>query len=166
MTRQPHPQPERRRSLAAEFSRFVDTTRLGRHAHHMPISANQAERAALAKRFDLVALDRLDADLMIKKRGDGIVELSGRFRARLAQSCVVTLEPVWTDIDEPVECYFGEQADDEGSAPSDPLDDQAFPEPLTSGGIDCGEAVAQALALSLDPYPRAPAAGKTGQGSF
>jgi hypothetical protein len=32
------------------------------------------------------------------------------------------------------------------------------PEPLGPGGLDLGEAVAQQLAVALDPYPRAPGA--------
>ncbi len=32
------------------------------------------------------------------------------------------------------------------------------PEPVGPGGIDLGEAVAQQLALALEPYPRAPGA--------
>ena len=32
------------------------------------------------------------------------------------------------------------------------------PEPLVAGGVDVGEAVAERLALALDPYPRKPGA--------
>lgn len=140
-----------------ELSRPIDVTRLGRLEHRLTITASEAERAALARRFDLVALDSLVADLVLKKRGDGVVELAGRFRARLAQPCVVTLEPVWADIDEPVRLFFSGDLDraDEIDLGDPNVDD---PDPIVGGRIDCGEAVAQLLALALDPYPRAPGA--------
>ena len=37
-----------------------------------------------------------------------------------------------------------------------PGPEDADPEPLEGGELDLGEAVAQQLALALDPYPRAP----------
>lgn len=152
--------PDDQRRVVPEFTRLVDISRLGQHAHRLPVVAGEAERSALAKRFDLMALDRLDADLILKKRGDGIVSLSGRFSARVAQRCVVSLEPVWNNVDEPIELYFGAAQRRPGAPATDPFDDEAFPEPLIGGRIDCGEAVAQALALSLDPYPRAPGAAR------
>lgn len=142
---------------APEFSRRVDVSHMGRLEHRMDIKANPEERAALAKRFDLVELAELSARLVLKKRGDGkpgagAVEMTGRWHARLAQRCVVTLEPVWAELDDDVRLFFGESPD----AAADPLDDAGWPEPIEDGAIDAGEAIAQLLGVALDPYPRAP----------
>jgi hypothetical protein len=141
------------RKPAAEFSRLVDVSRMGRLEHRMEIKANADERAALAKRFDLVELPELTAALALKKRGDGIFELTGRWHARLAQSCVVTLDPVWAELGDEVRLFFGAAPD---AVAADPLDDEGWPEPIENGVIDVGEAVAQLLGVALEPYPRAP----------
>jgi len=144
--RKPAPEPE--------FSRLVDVSRMGRLEHRLEIKANAEERAALARRFDLVELDELTAALVLKKRGDGAVEMTGRWHARLAQRCVVTLEPVPAELGDEVRLFFGGT----GNASADPLDDEGWPEPIENGVIDAGEAVAQLMGVALDPYPRAPGA--------
>lgn len=141
------------RKPAPEFSRPVDVSRMGRLEHRIEIKANAEERAALARRFDLVGLPEFSATLALRKRGDGIIELTGRWHARLAQSCVVTLDPVWADLGGEVRLFFGEPP---AAAGADPLDDEGWPEPIENGVIDAGEAVVQLMGVALDPYPRAP----------
>ena len=143
-----------------EFSRPADVRRIGRLEHRVSISANEAERAALARRFDLIELTELAADLVVRKRGDGVVELTGRWRARLAQPSVVSLEPVWTMIEDDARVYFaGAFGKASARADLDPLDEEGWPEPIEGGAIDLGEAVAQLMAVALDPYPRLPEEG-------
>jgi hypothetical protein len=146
--RKPVPKPE--------FSRPIDVSRMGRLEHRLDIKANEEERAALAARFDLVELPELAAELVLKKRGDGIFELTGRWHARVAQRCVVTLEPVPADLADEVRLFFGTPR--EPVAAADPLDDEGWPEPIENGVIDVGEAVVQLMGVALDPYPRAPGA--------
>lgn len=155
--------PDRARHRPApkpEFSRPVEVSRMGRLEHRMEIKANAEERAALAKRFDLVDLIELSAVLVLKKRGDrtrgtGVVELTGRWQARLAQRCVVTLEPVAAELGDAVRLFFGAAP---AAAGADPLDDEGWTEPIEGGVIDVGEAVTQLMGVALDPYPRAPGA--------
>jgi hypothetical protein len=149
-----------------EFSRLANVSRIGRLDHRVDIAATAEERAALARRFGLLELEDLSAKLVLKKRGDGVVEVSGAFHARLAQPCVATLEPVWATIDEDVRLYFSGPLGDAAARGArdaamakfediDPMDDDGSPEPIIGGAIDLGEAVAQLMALALDPYPRA-----------
>jgi hypothetical protein len=145
-----------------EFSRIADVSRMGRIEHRMEIKANEEERAALAERFDLLELPAFSAELVLRKRGDTatgavVIELTGRWHARVAQRCVVTLEPVWADLTDEVRLFFG-GAPGKGAADADPLDDESWPEPIENGVIDVGEAVTQLMGVALDPYPRAPGA--------
>jgi len=143
-----------------EFSRPADVTRIGRLEHRVSISANESERAALARRFGLIELAELAADLVVKKRGDGVVELTGRWRARLAQPSVVSLGPVWSTLADDARVYFaGALGKGRARADLDPLDEEGWPEPIERGEIDFGEAVAQLMAVALDPYPRLPEEG-------
>ncbi len=143
------------RKPAPEFSRPVDVSRMGRLEHRMEIKANAEERAALAKRFDLVELPELTAALALKKRGDGVFELTGRWHARVAQSCVVTLEPVWAELGDEVRLFFSDRPA-ASAAPPDPLAEDEETDTIENGVIDVGEAVVQLLGVALDPYPRAP----------
>jgi len=140
---------------APEFSRPVEAPRVPGRTVTLAISADEHERAALAKRFALVALDRLEAEVRLERLEGGLVRLSARLRADLAQSCVVTLEPVPAQIDEAFTLLYGEIA----AAREIVLDgEDETVEPFDGSRIDVGEAVAQQLSLALDPFPRAPGA--------
>ncbi len=138
---------------ALEFSRRIDVARLGGADAVHDISANETERAALAKRFDLVSLDRLDAHVTLRRVAGGMVRLEASLTADLVQTDVVTLDPVPAHVEDDFSLLFGGEADD--AAALDP--DAELVEPLVDGHIDIGEAVAQQLSLAMDPYPRAPA---------
>lgn len=138
-----------------EFSRVVEVPKRRGKTVTLAIAAAPAERAALARRFDLLALDRLEAGLQLELQRDGIVQVSGTLVAELEQSCVVTLEPVPSRLAEEFTLLYGPpEADSEIE-----LDGEAEPvEPFEGDRIDVGEAVAQQLSLALDPFPRAPGA--------
>jgi uncharacterized metal-binding protein YceD (DUF177 family) len=134
-----------------EFSRPVAVTHLTGPVERR-IVADEAERAALARRFSLVALESLEAEVRLVPLALG-VRLEADFSAAVVQECVLTLEPVHNHIQERFSLLYGEAAD--GSE----LDPEAeLVEPLQGEEIDIGEAVAQQLSLALDPYPRAPGA--------
>lgn len=138
-----------------EFSRPFRLEMLGHATVVERIVASPAERAALAKRLGLVALERLEAELALAWRAGGtVLAVSGRFQASLVQRCVVTLELLPATLDEPLELTFATHRTPPGEEPLDP----DAPEPLPPGGLDLGEEVAQALSLALDPYPRKPGA--------
>ncbi len=134
-----------------EFSRIVDVTRLGHTAHAITIEANAAECAALARRFGLVSLDRLSAALTIQHHGDnGLIELSGRFFARLRQACVITLDPVPADIDQPIRLFYGEAAEIDGTI-ADPLALEDDAEPLDHGRNRLRRGRGPAIGLGAGP---------------
>jgi hypothetical protein len=139
-----------------EFSRLVDLTRLGDEEALYDIEADARERKALARRFGLLDLPRLAAQVRMRRAGGGVrVRLA--LEADLVQACVVTLEPVAAHVEESASVLFAPEA-----RPGQPfeIDLSAFegdiPEPLEGDSIDIGELTAQYLALALDPYPRAP----------
>lgn len=142
----------------AEFSRTVRADTVGVEPRQLHVEAEEAERQALARRFGLVGLDSLDADVEVIRSTSDIIA-RGRARAMVRQSCVVTGAPVATAIDEIFVVHFrplpasgaGEDEIELGEGEMDVI----FTD---SGEVDVGEAVAQTLALHLDPYPRAPGA--------
>ncbi len=138
-----------------ELSRRIELKRLGTHEALHRVEASAAEREALARRFDLLSLERLEAEIRLKRVVGGMVRLTGHFVAQVVQACVISLEPVASTLEQNFSLLYGPS--EPGTAVMVDLEtDDA--EPFDGDAIDIGEAVAQHLALSLDPYPRAPGA--------
>ncbi|MXP42102.1 DUF177 domain-containing protein [Altererythrobacter soli] len=139
---------------APEFSRPIDR----RHPKEKPveIAADEAERKALAKRFGLVAIHRLEAKADLQADGEA-VNVEGQFEADIVQTCAVSGEDLPVSIAEPLSLRFvpeREIAEEEIELEEDELDEIPFSGHL----IDLGEAVAQSLALAIDPYATGPEA--------
>ena len=143
---------------APEFSRAVRVDSIGETPRPLSIEAEEVERINLARRFGLIAVDRLSAELALSGRGSEIV-MDGTLIADVTQACVATGAPLDVRIEAPFSLLFRPQPDpaerDEevelGAAEMDVI----F---YDSPSIDVGEAIAETLLLNLDPYPRAPGA--------
>jgi uncharacterized metal-binding protein YceD (DUF177 family) len=138
------------------IDRFAHHLRLDqiRDGERIDLTADEAECAAICSRLGLEAVDRLDAHATLSRNGD-VVRAEGRLAASLTQSCVITRDPVAAHIDEPFELLFMPAPAD--GAPDDEIElgaqdcDVVF---YDGAVIDLGGAIADTLALSLDPYPR------------
>lgn len=138
-----------------EFSRIVSIESLADDELSREIEADAAERAALAKRFGLLALDSLRATVRLKRVRGQQIRVEGEFAADVVQACVVTLEPVPSHVADSFQVTFAPPSELSQAAELD-LSPWAedLPEPLEGDSIDIGETVSQFLALALDPYPR------------
>lgn len=137
-----------------EFSRPVRIDTLGEGNRSIAIEADEAERAALAARFGLLSLATLTAEAELRREGDVIIA-EGRLRATAEQACVASGAPVPASVDEPFSLRFVPEGEIEEGAEIE-LDAEDWDTIDYSGGaIDLGEAAAETLALSLDPFPRA-----------
>ncbi|TCH96375.1 DUF177 domain-containing protein [Roseococcus sp. SYP-B2431] len=136
-----------------EFSHRLPLAQVPAQGRDLRLEAGPAEREALARRFGLLALHALSADLRLLPDAEGAVQVTGRMTAELDQECGITLVPVRQSVAEPVAWRLVP----EGMEPSDGEDD---PDDIESeqGAADLGEALAQQLSLAIDPYPRAPGA--------
>ena len=142
---------------APEFSRTINADRIQvDNPRAENIVANETERAALAKRFEILAIDKLSAALTITRLPDdpAVVMVTGRVNANVQQACVVTNEPVPEKIDEEFETLLASPANVKKWLAEHPEDDLDAPEVIEYGHIDIGEIAAQYLALALNPYPR------------
>lgn len=143
-----------------EFSRIITPDRLGAPKFTEVLEATPAERAAVARRLDILAIDRLTAELTVRNIGGRLYRVEGPWEAAVQQACVVTLEPVAASLAGRLQAAYeagGRAAGADGEVVVDPeAEDPA--EALPAAGIDLGELVVQELAVSLDPYPRAPGA--------
>lgn len=115
-----------------------------------------AARARIARALDLASLDFLEVETKLAPSPGGWA-LTGRIRARLAQTCGVTLEPLPLEIDDAFSVSLAEASDPDADEIIITLDDES-PDLIEEGRIDLGQYAVEQLALRLDPFPRKPGA--------
>ena len=141
---------------APEFSRPVDRRHL--KAAPLRLVADEAERKALARRFSLVAIPRLEAEVSLAADGEA-VEATGTLWAEIVQTCAVTGDDLPVSIEEPLTLRFVPEApvtEDELELVEEELDEILY----AGTSLDLGEAVAQSLALAIDPFAAGPEADR------
>ena len=143
-------------TLAPEFSRLVALTQLSTRPYRQRIEAAAEEREKLSQRFDLISLDRLVAEVELRRQSPEVVLLEAEFAAEFEQCCAVTLEPVRGAVADRFSLVYGPAPEEEQEIALT-TDEPAF-EPLDGNSIDIGEAVAQELSLALPIFPRDPEA--------
>jgi len=131
---------------------------------HVNIEADADQRAALARLADIPAVDAFTAELLVRPwSGDGFA-VGGRVRAKVVQTCVVTLEPIAASIDEevdvklvpPEEMAKYEITPDENGEIDLDAGGADLPDAIEGGVIDLGAIAVEHFMLGLDPYPRKP----------
>ena len=137
-----------------EFARPLRVDTIGDEPRTVEIEADAQERTALAKRFDLIGIDRLTGNFAIRRDAAGIVA-EGRVAAAVTQACSITGDPLPATVDEPVALRFVPE-DDSGQDEVELGDNDIDVIPYDGGAIDLGEVAAETMALALDPFPRGP----------
>lgn len=146
---------------ASEFSRSFDVRQVeGKSVH---LLASEEERKALARRFGLVSVDRLEADILLEREGKA-VKASGTLSAEIVQSCAVSGEDLPVTVNEDLSFRFvpqasGHQPDEEIELDAEDCDEIEY----SGTHFDLGEAVAQSLALTIDPFATGPGAEEARQ---
>lgn len=125
----------------------------------LDLVADETIRQAIVKTAGLAALPRLEAQFDLTRLGADGLQVAGRVAATVVQHCVVTLEPIQSEIDETVDLVFLPEPEP-ASAPAglQSPDADEPPEPLRDGAVDLGAIATEFLLLGLDPYPRKPGA--------
>src|SRR5450759_5600122 len=127
---------------------------------HRDIEADRPVREAMAELAGLREILSANASLDVTPKSGGRFHVTGRVRARVGQTCVVTLDPIENDIDEEVDLIFApprqipEMADLVEDAAESDVELPDPPEPIVNGVIDLGRIATDALFLGVDPYPR------------
>jgi hypothetical protein len=136
------------------FSRPLALDRLGGAGFETEVTATAEECAVLARRLGIPAVLGFSCRFRLRRADAGRIAADAEFAARLVRECVVTLEEFETDASEAFRVIFvpaGRESDD-----LDPESDDELP--YQGSAIDLGEAAAEQLALTLDPYPHKPGA--------
>lgn len=141
----------------AAFSQVMTVEEAGRQRTPLSIAANVAQAQAVADRFGWIVVGSLTAVLKFDGSGE-VIDLSGQLSATVTQACVATGQPVVEAVETPFALRLvpaamleaeGEEAELELDAPA--LDTVGY----TGGRIDLADIIAETLALSVNPWPRA-----------
>jgi uncharacterized metal-binding protein YceD (DUF177 family) len=137
----------------SDFAHRLTLDRI-RDGDRLDLIADAEELAAIATRLDLASLERLDAHAVLRREGDSVCA-AGRVKASLEQRCVATGDPLRVRVDEAFDLRFVAEpkvagGDEEFELGADELDTLFH----DGQAIDLGAAIADSLALGLDPYPR------------
>jgi len=137
------------------WSVTVAVAEVAETGRHVELAADAATREAVAKLAGVVALPRLEAVFDLTRIGRDGLRVVGRVSATVDQSCVVTLDPVRSEIDEAVDLAPVPPAAETATGPgARPLDAEEPPELLQDGTVDLGAVATEYLMLGIDPYPR------------
>ena len=164
--------PRQPRSPRGPFARPFDVRSLKGEARRVDVTATTEECAAVAEAVALPGIAALQASFRIVPRAGDRVELDGRVRATVTQTCVVSLEPFDSAIEQPVALSFAPEAmpvpeprgrggrgevEVASQMPVGGNDDQEDPpDPILDDTIDLGAVAVEFMVLGLDPYPRKP----------
>src|ERR1700724_1893136 len=129
---------------------------------HREIEPDPAARDAMADIAGLREVLSASASLDLTPEKAGRVHVTGRVRARIGATCVVSLDPIENDIEEAIDLIFAppeqipELADlvDEAAESETEIPDP--PEPIENGAIDLGRLASDVLFSPIDPYPAQP----------
>jgi uncharacterized metal-binding protein YceD (DUF177 family) len=141
-----------------EYSYPVDL----RQVNDVPLvlAPDEAARRRLAGRFGITAIPAMHATVQLVREGERVTA-TGRLVADVIQACRVSAEDFPVHIDEPVHLRFVPPAgaitpDEEIELTADDCDEIEY-----EGAVfDLGEALAQTLALAIDPFAEGPNADK------
>jgi len=149
----------RKPSSAPDWSVPVEVAAVPEAGRRLDLVADGAARDAIAKTAGLAALPRLEAGFDLTRQGADGLRVVGRIQATVVQNCVVTLEPIESQIDEVVDLLFLPDAGPVTEAVDlEALEAHEPPEAIRDGVIDLGAVATEFLLLGLDPYPRKPGA--------
>lgn len=158
MTAKDQPEPLAQDSLPM---RVADLSPHRSHRFHL--RPDGQARARLARALGIIAVRKLDFRGALRAEGRRDWRLEATLGATVEQPCVITAEPVRTRIDIDVTRLFQPLPSPDEVAQAAPPDEVEIPEddsiePL-GAVIDPGAVMAEALALALPDYPRAPGVG-------
>ena len=139
----------------------VHVARLPKLGMPVVIEANEKQRAALAREHGLLGVESFRAELQVEPWKRNGVRVSGRVSAAITQECIVTLDPLAAEIEEPVEAVFlpedsklGRLGFEEGGEILLAPDGPDSPETFSGDTLDVGALAEEFFGLGLDPYPR------------
>jgi uncharacterized metal-binding protein YceD (DUF177 family) len=151
--------------VSAPLTLTYNLARLGNAGDTVRLDADEAQCAAIAVLAEALSLSRFAVQVALKKASPSRFLLDYRVEAEIAQPCVVTLEPVMSQVERVFtrELHFAGPSHRAPKAPELDLpaqdismDEAEEPEEIESVHYDLAGPALEEFLLALDPYPRCP----------
>lgn len=143
--------------MSAKETHVLRASQIKRDPVDYVLTADPPMRAELAARFGLPNIAKLRGAFTLEHERGGRIAAKLHMSAHVTQICVVTLEPFDAVVDEHADLRFVPKTElkDNEEVVFDPHALDGPDEiPIEGDRIDLAEALAEQLALSLDPFPR------------
>jgi hypothetical protein len=137
----------------------VPVAEIPQTGRHFDLTADIATREAIAKMAGVLTLPRLEAAFDLSPVANNGIRVTGLVSASVEQACVITLDPVNSQVEERIDLVFLPPEAAEAQSQVTTLDCSEAedpPETLHNGMIDLGALTTEYLMLGIDPYPRQP----------
>ena len=118
------------------------------------ISLTPSEEIALAKRFQFLSISNVAGTLTVKRCASQCWELTSQLIATVTQTCVVSGEPVSSELNIDIVERFVPKIDESEEIDATGVDVEL----LDNGYIQIGDAILQAIGIFAPAYPRSPTA--------
>jgi uncharacterized metal-binding protein YceD (DUF177 family) len=138
----------------AEYVYMVDIRQIP--AEPLVLEPDEAARRRLAGRFAITSIPAMRAVVSLEREGSRVTA-NGRLTADVIQPCRISGEDFPVSVDEPIALRFVPPMgtavpDEEIELTADACDEIEY----EGTAFDLGEAIAQTLALALDPFAEGP----------
>ena len=150
-----------------EFSREIKIEHIDRKGKAEDIVATQDECVSLAKRLNVVSVDKVEAHVKATRMVDRITyHVTGSVNGEVTQESVISGDIIQSTISQEIDTWFADsqhvksfekekqkrEGDDEEE--HEIKDEKDDPEMIVDGVIDFGEVAVQFFALGIDDYPK------------
>jgi uncharacterized metal-binding protein YceD (DUF177 family) len=142
----------------------VNASRVVDKDEEVCVQPGPADLKAIAKTYELDAIEDLTARLTLKPYRKAGLRVVGLLTANITQTCVVSLEPFDSHLEIEIDRTFEPQSsrprkirdlNEDGEIEID-LESLDPPDVILDGVLDLGALICEELALTLDPFPRKP----------
>ncbi|MBL0848486.1 MAG: hypothetical protein EU981_00035 [Candidatus Liberibacter ctenarytainae] len=150
--------------ISERFSYMVNVRQIFSSPKNFIVEANVHDCEKLARQWEVLSVESLYADVHLSSWKRIGIRVKGVVHARVVQTCVITLEPVLSKIEESLGCIFVPDSSkllypkhDSSSGSGKNIAEVRGPDilPFSDDGIiDIGSMVADTVAVAVNPYPR------------
>ena len=126
-------------------NRKIDIRTIDENGPKISFKATAAERQALAERFDIPAIYKLEVNGTFGY--DDLITFDGEMRVSAQRECVVTLKPFTEETTNAIHLLFSENQKDTDNPEEDIL-------PIHKGKIDLFDVFSEEFGLALNPFPK------------
>lgn len=134
----------------------VETASLAESKTPVAFDANEAERLEMARVLDVASIENVTFKGTVRRLRKDRFHVEGVLTAHLTQLCVVTLDPIESEVREDVSQHFWPIDQLPKPGPDEEVDpfDTSAPEPVRSGKLELGQLLYEIISAQIDPYPR------------